>query len=146
MRFLLDTNVVSEIRKPARVADAQVRAWFAAQHADELLLSVISILEIELGIARLERRDAPQAGVLRAWLDDELLDGFAGRVLDVDIAVARAAARMHVPDPRAERDALIAATAQVHGLTVATRNLKDFESLGVELLSPWAGSSAGSSA
>lgn len=137
MSYLLDTNVLSEIRKPARSANAGVRAWFAEQRPSELYVCVISILEIELGIARLERKDAAQAARLKEWLERDLLEVFERRLLSVDLAVARSAARMHVPDPRPERDALIAAVALTHGLTVVTRNVSDFQHLGVTVLNPW---------
>lgn len=84
-----------------------------------------------------QRRDAAQGVVLRAWIDGRVLPAFEGRILAVDMAVAQRCARLHVPDPRAERDALIAATALVHGLTVATRNVADFQPMGVDLLNPW---------
>ena len=138
MTYLLDTNVVSELRKSARRADPGVRAWASSPLAVELHLSVITILEIEVGIGRLRRRDPVQADRLFAWLNEDLLEAFDGRVLPVDTAVARCAAGLHVPDPRPERDALIAATALVHGLTVATRNIADFSCLGVSLVDPWA--------
>ncbi|MFT4296210.1 MAG: type II toxin-antitoxin system VapC family toxin [Micropruina sp.] len=137
MSYLLDTNVVSELRKSERRADPGVRAWVAARAVSGLYLSVITVLEVEVGIARLARHDPAQAERLQTWLDDELLDAFSRRVLPVDIPVARYAARLHVPDPRPERDALIAATAAVHGLTVATRNVKDFNSLDVAVVNPW---------
>lgn len=137
MTYLLDTNVVSELRKPERRADPGVRDWVAARAGSDLHLSVITILEVEVGIARLARRDVAQARLLQTWLDNELLDAFARRILAVDVAVARRAARLHVPDPRPERDTLIAATAAVHGLTVVTRNTRDFDSLGVAVVNPW---------
>lgn len=137
MSYLLDTNVVSELRKPERRADPAVRSWVAARAASDLYLSAITVLEVEVGIARLARLDPAQAERLQTWLVDELLDAFARRILAVDVPVARRAARLHVPDPRPERDALIAATASVHGLTVATRNVKDFETLGVAVINPW---------
>lgn len=137
MSHLLDTNVISELRKPERRADVGVRAWVAARVSSDLYLSVITVLEVEIGIRRLARRDPAQAGRLQTWLDEGLLDAFAGRILPVDVPVARRAARLHVPDPRPERDALIAATAAVHGLTVVTRNIKDFESLDVAVVDPW---------
>lgn len=136
--MLLDTNVLSEVRKPKLIANEGVRTWFASQRPSELFLSVITILEIELGIARLERRDGFQAQMLQRWLEEEVLDAFSERLLEVDVEVARIAARMHVPDPRSERDALIAATAKVHGLTVVTHNTKDFVTLGVRMIDPWA--------
>lgn len=137
MSHLLDTNVISELRKPERRADVGVCAWVAARVSSDLYLSVITVLEVEIGIGRLARRDPAQAGRLQTWLNEDLLDAFAGRILPVDVPVARRAARLHVPDPRPERDALIAATAAVHGLTVVTRNIKDFESLDVAVVDPW---------
>lgn len=137
MSFLLDTNVVSELRRPARRADPRVRSWAASRRASDMYLSVITILEVELGIARLDRRDHAQAQRLQSWLDGQLLDAFTGRILPIDLAVARRAARLHVPDPQPERDALIAATAAVRGLTVVTRNTKDFAALGVAVANPW---------
>jgi predicted nucleic acid-binding protein len=134
--FLLDTNVISELRRPER-ADRNVAGWAGAISAASFFLSAISILEIELGALQIARRDAAQGAVLRAWIDDQILPRFEGRILAVDTAVAQRCARLHVPDPRAERDALIAATAMVHGLTLVTRNVVDFEPLGVALLNPW---------
>jgi predicted nucleic acid-binding protein len=95
------------------------------------------LLEIEMGALRIARRDAPQGAVLRAWIDSQVLPTFADRVLPVDAAVARRCAALHVPDLRSERDALIGATALVHGMTVVTRNQADFIPMGVALLNPW---------
>ncbi len=134
--YLLDTNVISELRRPQN-ADRNVIAWADANSAASSFLSAISILEIELGTLRIARRDRGRGAVLRAWIDDQILPRFEGRILAVDTAVAQQCARLHVPDPRAERDALIAATAMVHGLTVVTRNIADFEPMGVALLNPW---------
>jgi predicted nucleic acid-binding protein len=135
--FLLDTNVISELRKSPRRADARVRGWVASHDASSLYLSAITLMEIEIGIGRLARRDHIQADRLRTWLDGAVLAVFAGRILPVDLAVARRVARLHVPDPRPERDAMIAATATVHGLSVVTRNVADFEALDVALIDPW---------
>ena len=136
--YLLDTNVVSELRKAkSGKADARVTAWASGVPASELFLSAISVLELEMGVLLVERRDAAQGVVLRSWLDKHVLPAFADRILPVDAAVARRCARLHVPDPRAERDALIAATALVGELTVVTRNIGDFEATGVKLLNPW---------
>lgn len=137
MRFLLDTNVISELRKPATKADASVRAWAQAQAAADLAISVITVMEIEIGIGRLDRREPARAARLRTWLERDVLGAFEGRTLGVDLAVARRAAAMHVPHPRSERDALIAATAAERGLAVVTRNTADFEVLGVRSLDPW---------
>ena len=138
MAFLLDTNVVSELRR-ARTgkADPNVVAWAGAQPSDALFLSAITVLELELGVRQAERRDPEQGRGLRAWLEGQVLPTFDGRVLPVDVAVARRTATLHVPDPAPERDALIAATALVHSLTVATRNTSDFDRTGVALLNPW---------
>ncbi|SEP97114.1 type II toxin-antitoxin system VapC family toxin [Microlunatus flavus] len=138
MTYLLDTNVVSELRKPEGRADPAVRGWARVQRTSELFLSVITVMEVEIGVGRVSRRDASQGAILRRWLEQDLLPAFAGRLLPVDLAVARRAARLHVPDPRPERDVLIAATALGVGLTVVTRNVADFAALGVDLVDPWA--------
>jgi hypothetical protein len=96
-----------------------------------------------LGALRIARRDTAQGTVLRAWIDEQILPRFEGRILAVDTAVAQRCARLHVPDPRAERDALIAATALVHGLTVVTRNVRDFAPMGVMVLDPWEAAGSG---
>ena len=137
--LVLDTNAVSELRKAkSGRADAGVVAWAETVQASELFVSAITILELETGVLQIERRDAAQGAVLRAWLDQQVLPGFTGRILPVDTAVARRCARLHVPDPRSERDALIAATALVHGMTVVTRNVADYAPTGVPILNPWA--------
>lgn len=136
--FVLDTNVVSELRKAkSGKADKNVATWAATAIPGSLFVSAISILELETGVLLVERRDAAQGAILRAWLDDHVLPAFAGRVLPVDLTVAQRCARLHVPDPRAERDALIAATALVHGMSVVTRNVADFEPTGVAIVNPW---------
>jgi toxin FitB len=140
--FLLDTNVISELRRPEK-ANSNVVAWASSIPAARFFLSAISILEIELGALQVARRDAAQGTVLRTWIDDQVLPRFDGRILAVDTAVAQRCARLHVPDRRSERDALIAATAMVHGLTVVTRNVADFEPIGLVLLNPWGSQSAG---
>jgi toxin FitB len=134
--FLLDTNVLSELRRRDRT-DPKVAAWADDIQPSDLFLSAITILEIEAGTLMLERRDKSQGAVLRAWIDNKVLPAFEGRILSVDTAVAQRCARLHVPDPRAERDALIAATALVHRLKVVTRNVGDFQGMGVGLLNPW---------
>lgn len=136
--FLLDTNVVSELRK-ARTgkADHNVATWAGGVPVASLFLSVITIQELEIGTLLAERRDHSQGEILRTWLDDQVLPGFADRILPVDTTVARRSAALHVPDPRPIRDALIAATALVHGMTIVTRNVSDFESTGAKLFNPW---------
>jgi len=136
--FLLDTNVISELRRPDK-ADRNVVAWAHEIPAANFFMSVISILEIELGARLIERKDAAQGAILRSWINDQVLARFEGRILAIDTPVAQRCAQLHVPNPRAERDALIAATALVHGLTVVTRNVGDFEATGVPLLNPWDG-------
>ena len=137
--YLLDTNLISELRKArAGKANEKVTAWAAGVPVASLFVSVITLQELEIGILLAERRDPPQGSVLRTWLEDHVLPGFADRILPVDTAVARRSAALHVPDPRPVRDALIAATALVHGLTVVTRNVDDFRPTGVEVLDPWA--------
>ena len=137
MSYLLDTNVISELRKPAQKADRNVRSWAQQRLTSELSISVITVMEIEIGVGRVERRDPVQGDVLRTWLERDLLSAFANRIVPIDLAVVRRAATMHVPDPSPERDVLIAATALTYNLTVVTRNISDFQPLDVELLNPW---------
>jgi predicted nucleic acid-binding protein len=134
--FLLDTNVVSELRRPDR-ADENVRVWASNTPAELYAISVVTVLELERGVLLAERRDAMQGAILRRWLQHEVLTPLASRILTIDVAVARQCASLHVPNPRPERDALIAATALTHRLTVVTRNTVDFERMGVALLNPW---------
>ena len=136
--YLLDTNVVSELRKVhTGKANPQVVAWASSVAPASLFLSAISVLELETGILLVERRDKKQGKALRDWLETQVLPAFDGRILVVDTAVARQCARLHVPDPRSDRDALIAATALVHSMTVVTRNVDDFKATGVAMLNPW---------
>ncbi|MDX9990088.1 type II toxin-antitoxin system VapC family toxin [Thiothrix unzii] len=136
--FVLDTNVVSELRKAnTGKANANVVAWANSVLPASLFLSAISILELEMGILLIERRDQEQGKMLRNWLENQVLPTFEERILVVDTAVARQCARLHVPDPCSERDALIAATALVHGMTVVTRNVDDFKPTGIAVLNPW---------
>lgn len=138
MMYVFDTNVVSELRKVrAGKADANVAAWAESVDAADLFVSTITIMELEMGILSVERRDATQGAMLRSWLEQHVLPEFSGRTLPVDSAVALRCARLHIPDKRGERDALIAATALVHGMTVVTRNVIDFEPTGVPIVNPW---------
>jgi predicted nucleic acid-binding protein len=138
--YLLDTDVLSELRKAkSGRANAGVVTWAKAVPSTSLYLSVISILELEMGVLRVERRDARQGAMLRAWLEDQVLPAFAGRIIAVDTAVARCCAHLHVPDPRADRDAPFAAAALVHGMKVVTRNVADFAPTGVVTIDPWQG-------
>jgi toxin FitB len=136
--LVLDTDVVSELRKvEAGKGHRQVAAWSERVTVGETFLAAITIHELELGILLLERKDKRRGAILRAWLDTRVLPEFEGRILPVDAVVARRCAKLQVPNPRPMRDALIAATALVHGMTVVTRNVRDFEPLGVEILNPW---------
>ncbi len=136
--FLLDTNVVSELRKgKSGKFDKNVIAWAQSVPVATLFISVITVLEIETGILLIERRDHSQAKILRGWLNKAVLPGFSDRILVIDLAVAQCCARLHVPHPRADRDSIIAATALVHGLSVVTRNVGDFKQTGVTVFNPW---------
>ncbi len=141
--YLLDTNVISELRKAGVAqgkfgkADRHVTTWAKGIPSESMFLSVISLLELEHGTLSMERRDARQGKTLRSWLDQYVLPAFASRILPVDTAVARRCAVLHVPNLRSYRDALIAATALVHGMTMVTRDVKDFEATGVSILNPW---------
>lgn len=136
--YLLDTNVISELRKLGDGnADPNVKQWASTTEATSLHVSVITIMELEIGIRRIERRDTAQGNRLRAWMQHRVLPEFAGRTLPVDLPVAQRCAALHIPDPRPDRDSLIAATALVHGLTIVTRNVGDFASTNVPLLNPW---------
>ncbi|WP_029252947.1 type II toxin-antitoxin system VapC family toxin [Paraoerskovia marina] len=137
MTFLLDTNVLSELRKRPGRRDENVATWADSQPLSLLYTSVICLMEIERGVLQRERSDARQGAVLRRWLEETLLPAFDGRVLPLDLPASRLAAARHVPDPRPERDCLIAATARVRGFTVVTRNVLDFASTGVALVNPW---------
>jgi toxin FitB len=134
--FILDTNVVSELRRRDR-ANPNVVAWASKQSPTQCFLSAISVPELELGVLQLERRDSTQGKVLRVWLTGQLLPQFHRRILPVDTAVALRCAGLHVPNPRSERDALIAATGLVHGYAIITRNIQHFAPTGVATFDPW---------
>jgi len=133
--FLLDTNVVSELRRSR--AEPRVLAWAAASAPEDFFLSAITVLEIEQGAFQLKRRDWRRGADFESWLRIFVLPSFENRILAFDVAAAIRCASLHVPDPRQERDAMIAATALEHRLTVATRNVRDFAAMGVPLLNPW---------
>jgi predicted nucleic acid-binding protein len=136
--FLLDTNVISELRKAGdRRADASVVSWISATQEATLFLSVITLMEVELGVLRVERRDPRQGHILRKWVQQDLLPQFNRRILPVTTDIAIRCAALHVPNPRPRHDALIAATALVHNMTVVTRDIADFEPTGVQLINPW---------
>lgn len=140
MMYVLDTNVVSELRKVRNgMANPKVTAWSESVDAADLYVSVITVMELELGIRQIERKDFSQGKMLRSWLDQHVLPEFVERTLPIDTAVAMRCARLHVPDKRSERDALIAATALVHGMTIVTRNVADFQPTGATILNPWEG-------
>lgn len=136
--YLLDTNVLSELRKlTSKNCDPNVKAWVDTCKPSQLFTSVICLFEIERGILQVTRKDPAQAKRLRHWYDTRLVPGLDGRVLPVTHAIASQCAQLHVPDPKPEMDALIAATARVHGLNLVTRNTRDFEPMGVRCVDPW---------
>ena len=137
--YLLDTNVVSEIRKIASGrADRNVATWAQGVDAAQTYLSAITIGELEHGVLLAERRDPDAGAVLRAWLDNDVCGEFEQQILPVDTAAARRAAALHVPDPAPVADALIAATALSHDMVLVTRNAADFHRFtGLPVLNPW---------
>ena len=138
MTFVLDTNVVSELRK-IRLgrADKNVARWADSVKTADLYLSAITVQEIEIGVLLTERRDPLQGAIFRTWFENHVLPAFAGRILPIDTAVARCSAELHVPNPGSFRDSLIAATALVHRMTLVTRNVADFQASSVPLINPW---------
>lgn len=138
MKYLLDTNVVSELRKVGDgKANLNVTTWLGAKDSRDLYISAITILELERGILSIQRRDIEQGSRLRTWMDSRVRPEFAERMISIDEAIATRCAHLHIPDRRNEADALIAATAIVHGLVVVTRNIHDFQGTGVVLVDPW---------
>jgi predicted nucleic acid-binding protein len=136
--FLLDTNVLSELRKAgSNRANLNVINWASKQSVSGLFISAITILEIEMGILQLERKDSKQACKYRTWLESHVLPTFSEKILPFDTSVALQCAQLHVPDPKSERDAMIAATALVHGLTLVSRNEKDFKHIDMKVINPW---------
>ena len=136
--YLLDTNVISELRKAtSKKISKNVDKWAKSISPSSLYISVITILELETGIYSVERRDSSQSALLRTWMDTHVFPTFSERILYLDIAIAQRCAKLHIPDRKSDRDAIIAATALVHGMTVVTRNINDFEKTGVDLINPW---------
>ncbi|TRX54476.1 type II toxin-antitoxin system VapC family toxin [Thalassomonas sp. M1454] len=136
--FLLDTNVISELRKASTSkAEKNVVEWATQQSVGSMFISAISILEIEMGILQKERKDPAQAAILRTWLNSHVLKAFSDRILPIDTSVAIQCAKLHVPNPKSERDAMIGATAKVHGMTLITRNVKDFKHMNLDIYNPW---------
>ena len=134
--FILDTNVISELRHGKPNQSSIVRAWATAQLSSSFYLSAITIFELEMGIQALESKTPPQGSALRLWLSN-IRNGFSGRILPFTETTAPICAALHTPNPRAERDAMIAATAIEHGFTVVTRNELDFAPTGVAIVNPW---------
>ena len=135
--YVLDTNVLSELRPGKPHASAAVLAWAATLPHSRIYLSAITVMEHEAGIVRLERRTPPEGASLRAWWDATFA-AFADRVLPLDAKAARICAQLHVPHPRSYRDAMLAATALAHGFAVVTRNVGDYQGIaGLQLINPW---------
>jgi len=134
--FLLDTNVVSELRRERR-ADANVAAWAKSTESRLLFVSAVTVMEFERGILLAERKDASKAGILRIWFDSQFIRNFSDRILPIDTEIALHCAQLHVLDPKPHPDAFIAATALVRGMTVVTRNVRDFQPMGVPVFNPW---------
>jgi toxin FitB len=133
--YLVDTNVISELRKRHRAEPAVIR-WFRETPEALMMISVVTVAELEAGVQQLERRDAVQGALIRRWVDGVMRE-FGDRCVSIEVAAGRICGGLHVPDPRPERDAWIAATALARGLTVVTRNTRDFLPMGVKVLNPW---------
>ena len=138
--YLLDTNVISELRKAgSNKADANVIQWAKDKSTTSLFISTITVLEIDMGVLQIERKDPKQAVIYRTWLNSHVLKAFCDRLLLFDTSVALKCAQLHVPNPTSARDAMIAATSIIHGLTLVTRNEKDFKHMGIDVVNPWVG-------
>lgn len=136
--FLLDTNIISESRKlgTSRI-DPRAARWFAQVDVEVTFVSAMTIFELERGVGQMERRDAKQGAVLRRWLDDQIMTIYEHRTLALSREVALVCAGLHIPDPKSERDAWIAATAIAAELTLVSRNAGDFATMGVKLINPF---------
>jgi len=134
--YVLDTNVISELRHGKPQQSAAVRAWAATVPASTLFMSAVTLLELEKGVLALERRTPPQGSALRTWLIG-VRTAFEGRILPFGDSAAVLCAAMHIPNPKPDRDAMIAATAAEHSMTLVTRNVADFEGTGVRVFNPF---------
>lgn len=136
--YLLDTNIISESRKlgTSRI-DPRAARWFAQVDVETTFVSAMTIFELERGVQQMERRDATQGSALRRWLDDQIMTAYENRTLPLSRAVALVCAGLHIPDPKSERDAWIAATAIDAELTLISRNVSDFANMSVELINPF---------
>ena len=136
--FVLDTNILSEMRKmPKNKANRGVEEWLDLMPKESLFISVITLMEIERGVLNMERKDPCQGKMLRDWLEDLVRPTFKGKTLYPDDITATLCAGLHIPDKSPDNDAWIAATALRHHFTLVTRNIKDFEKMGVKLLNPF---------
>lgn len=136
--YLLDTNIISEMRKvKSGKANPNLTAWLAQQDSNSFYTSAVVMMELERGILGIERKDPQQGRALRAWFDSMAAALLAGRVLPINETTAAICAKLHIPDRSPENDAWIAATARQYGLTLATRNTKDFEPMGIRLCNPF---------
>lgn len=137
MKYILDTNLISEIRKGPHKMNPSVRSWIETVDLNQCYLSVITTLELEQGVIAKEHIDAAQGKILRKWLNEYIYSSFAATILPVTVKIAKEAARLQVPDPAPYHDALIGATALVEDCVLVTRNTKDFKRFGVALINPW---------
>lgn len=136
--YLLDTNVVSEFRKVlSNKADPKFVRWQMNIMPQLFYISAITVMELNIGILGKEHKDAVQGRILRSWFDNQVLPAFDGRILPIDTSTALICSKMHIPDNRSFRDALIGATAKNNGLTMVTRNVKDFKDMDLTIINPW---------
>lgn len=138
LMYLLDTNIVSESRKlgTSRI-DPHAAIWLSEIDAETTFVSAMTIFELEIGVQRMERRDAKQGAALRRWFQDQIMTIYEHRTLPLTRAVALICAGLHIPDSKSERDAWIAATALDAKLTLVSRNVADFANMGVGLFNPF---------